>query len=73
VFFIIEYALDFFCGEPGPLGINFHAELGLQPLLMNFFLGVWGLKDLDLQLGLVGVESNIKIFDLSCFHWFSLP
>jgi len=40
---------------------------------MNFFLGVWGLKDFDLQLGLVGVESNIEIFDPSCFHWFALP
>ena len=39
---------------------------------MNFFLRVWGLKDLDLQLDLVGVESNIEISDLSCFHYFAL-
>ena len=68
MFFIIEYALYFFCGEPGPLEINFHVESGPWPLLMNFFLGVWDLKDLDLQLGLVGIESNVEIFDLSCFH-----
>jgi len=68
MFFIIEYALDFFCKEPEPLEINFHIESGLLLSLINFFFRVWGLKDLDLQLGLVEVESNIEISDLSCFY-----
>ena len=68
MFLIIKYALDFFCKEPEPLEINFHIESGLWLSLMNFFLRVWGLKDLDLQLDLVGVESNIEISDLSCFY-----